>query len=187
MSKKLYFVFDVESIGLYGQAFAVGGGIYDKDGKALREFRFACPRKLAYGSDEDRNWVDQNIKDIPVNCANPEEVREKFWGEWRLADGLGAIAFAECSYPVETNFLKECVLDEYANRRFGAPYPLHDVATLMLSAGMNPMKTYDRLENELPKHDPLADARQSARLLTRAILVNEICRKDSEEYREVQS
>jgi hypothetical protein len=31
------------------------------------------------------------------------------------------------------------------------------------------MATYERLENEMPKHEPLADARQSARLLITAL------------------
>lgn len=165
MKKELFFVFDVESVGLYGEAFAVGGGIYQEYGEPLREFRFACPRELAYGSRDDRIWIDENIKRIEANCLNPQEVREKFWKEWRLADGLGAKAFAECSYPVEANFLKFCVLDDYPNRRLAAPYPLHDVSTVIFCAGEDPMKNYGRLENELPKHDPLADARQSARLL----------------------
>ena len=39
----------------------------------------------------------------------------------------------------------------------------------MLCAGMDPMATYDRLPAELPRHDPLADARQSARLLVEAL------------------
>ena len=169
MKKELFFVFDVESIGLYGEAFAVGGGIYSECGEPLREFRFACPRKSAYGSGEDRQWVDKEIKEIPVDCLNPQEVREKFWKEWRLADELGAKPFAECSYPVEANFLKFCVLDDYPNRRLAAPYPLHDISTVMLCAGKNPMENYGRLENELPKHDPLADARQSARLLLESL------------------
>jgi hypothetical protein len=39
----------------------------------------------------------------------------------------------------------------------------------MLSAGMNPLATYDRTPSELPRHNPLADARQSARLLSEAL------------------
>jgi hypothetical protein len=38
----------------------------------------------------------------------------------------------------------------------------------MVAAGMDPMATYDRLPTE-PQHDPLGDARQSARLLMQAL------------------
>jgi hypothetical protein len=34
----------------------------------------------------------------------------------------------------------------------------------MLLSGRDPLATYERLPNELPAHDPMADARQSARL-----------------------
>jgi hypothetical protein len=59
------------------------------------------------------------------------------------------------------------VLDLSA-RQLG-PYPLHEIASFMTAAGMDPMATYARLPDELPKHHPLADARQSARLLWLAV------------------
>jgi hypothetical protein len=41
----------------------------------------------------------------------------------------------------------------------------------MMAAGQDPMKNHERRGDELPKHNPLADARQSARLLLEAIEV----------------
>ena len=41
------FIFDVESIGLHGEAFAVAGGIYTENGNCLREFAFHCDPKQA--------------------------------------------------------------------------------------------------------------------------------------------
>ena len=41
--------------------------------------------------------------------------------------------------------------------------------TIMAAAGMDPLKTYDRLPSEEPRHNPETDARQSARLLLIAL------------------
>ena len=39
----LFFVFDVESVGLHGEGFAVAGGVYTATGGTLWEFWLACP------------------------------------------------------------------------------------------------------------------------------------------------
>ena len=51
---------------------------------------------------------------------------------------------AECAWPVEASFLLKCVRDDQEDRTWKGPYPLHDVATLLLAAGMDPMATYTR-------------------------------------------
>jgi hypothetical protein len=74
--------------------------------------------------------------------------------------------FVECGYPVETNFLAHAMKEGFMNR---APYPLHEISTVMACAGMDPMQTWSRLHNELPAHEPLADSRLSARILANAL------------------
>ncbi len=38
------FIFDVESVGLHGEGFAVAGGVYRAENAAAQsEFRFCCP------------------------------------------------------------------------------------------------------------------------------------------------
>ena len=80
-----------------------------------------------------------------------------------------AAMFVECGWPVEARFLNACIEDHLETRNWEGPYPLHEIATMMLSAGMNPMKTYERYDEELPAHEPLADSRLSARLLFMAL------------------
>jgi hypothetical protein len=130
---------------------------------------FACPPEKATGDDEDRKWVSENIPPIAVTGSTPNVVRFQFWQKWMEWKAKGALMCAECAWPVEARFLIECVEWDVNERRWQGPYPLHDVASIMLAAGMDPMANYDRLPNELPKHDPLADARQSARLLCEAL------------------
>ena len=46
-----------------------------------------------------------------------------------------------------------------------SPYPFLDVASLITSAGGDPLGNLPRENDELPAHHPLHDARQSSRLL----------------------
>lgn len=177
-----FFIFDVESIGLHGEGFAVGGGIYI-GGVAQHEFHYACSPEIARGTFTNRNWVRDNVPPHAGGSkSDPLYVRQAFWQEWEEAKQAypGIHMAAECGWPVEANFLSLCIRDgnpvlflndpcETWPREFQGPYPLHEIASFMLAAGMDPMATYDRLPCELPKHDPLADTRQSARLLFEAL------------------
>lgn len=162
-------IIDVESIGLYGEAFAVAGALFENN-TLSDEFVLSCPPRLAEGDFIDREWVAMNVPPLNVTHANPRRVREAFWARWEplLEDGGYQIA-AECSWPVEANFLAACVRDDLTARLWKGPYPLLDISSILLAAGMDPMTNYDRLENEQPKHHPMADVRQSARLLQTAI------------------
>lgn len=159
-----YFVFDVESIGLHGEGYAVGYVVVDPSGIEMESGRFACPPSDAMGDDSDREWVEKNIPRIPANCCDTNLVRVKFWEQWMKWKAKGAVLVSDCGWPVEARFLAACVDWDTASRKWEGPYPLHDLASVMLANGIDPMGNFDRLEDELPKHDPLCDARQSARL-----------------------
>lgn len=171
---RLFMVFDVESIGLHGEGFAVGWTVVRRDGGVVASATYACDPSLANGSESGRTWVNNNVKLIfGHNCNAPRWVRDEFWRAWEYAKKQGATLWAECSWPVEANFLSACIADDPENREWSGPYPLHDVATLRLAAGMDPLKTESRRENELPVHCPQADSRQSARLLIEAFNIIE--------------
>jgi hypothetical protein len=161
-------VFDVESIGLHGEAFAVGWVVIDGDGNELAARSAACHPDKAAGRETDRSWVRQNVPELDYDCASPREVREVFWREWMLAKANGAELWAECAWPVEARFLAACIDDDPTARGWDGPYPLHDVATAMHMAHMDLHATYGRNGDETPAHDPMRDARQSARLLLEA-------------------
>jgi hypothetical protein len=176
---QMFFVFDCESVGLHGQTFAVAGGIYDIHGEAVEgsEFVFACdphPGMAVKNREaEDMEWVDAKVtvREGVTPCATPDEVRHRFWALWGMARNAnpGILMFVECGWPVEARFLLECIADDPLSRNWKGPYPMHEIATMMLAAGMDPMATYERREDELPAHEPLADARLSARLLAVAL------------------
>lgn len=160
------FVLDVESIGLHGQHYAVGWVVIDlKTGRELACGVLACDPEKAFGCESDREWVKANVPPIEVNCLDPKHVCNSFWPFWREWEAKGAVMFADCQWPVEARFLIACVKRDSVNRKWEGPYPLHEIASFMQARGLDPKADYPRNGNELPKHHPLADARQSARLL----------------------
>ena len=168
---KAFFVFDVESIGLHGEGFAVAGGIYLENGAVQSEFELACDPAMAAGSAEDRQWVMDHVPVLNITNRTPRSVRAQFMLIWFEAKRLWPeIEMAvECGWPVEANFLTACGKDDPCGWGLNGPYPLHEIASFMQAAGMNPMATYERKMSERPGHNPLCDARLSARLLSEAL------------------
>lgn len=164
---KSFFIFDVESVGLHGDGFAVAGGVYLENGAAQWEFCFSIDRANSRGSDDDRAWVSEHIPPIEVTHLNIKLLRTDFWSAWMRAKAAGAVMAAECGWPVEARFLTQCI-DDDQSRKWEGPYPLHEIASFMQLAGMDPLKKYERSPSELPEHHPLSDARLSARLLADA-------------------
>lgn len=160
----LYLVFDVESVGLHGEGFAVGGVIIDHTGQEFDSFEYGCDPNDAKGEVEDRKWVLANCH-WRENCDTPRLVRDRFWKHWDSARDAGITLVADCPWPVEATFLNACIADD-PTRAGKGPYPFLDVATVVHQCGGDPTGTFSRRENELPEHSPLADARQSARIFT---------------------
>lgn len=163
------FIFDVESIGLHGEAFAVAGATLI--GEELQdEFLFSCPPKAAQGTHENREWVAEHIPRLEVTHANPRRVADAFWAKWVEAKETheGIFAAAECLWPVEARFFALCVDNDLYAREWGGPYPFHDLSSIIWASGQDPMSTQERLPEETPAHHPLMDVRQSARLFREA-------------------
>ena len=164
----IVFSFDVESLGLYGEGFAVGAVVFD-DGKEVDSFFASCPvdRLDSYKDcpEETIKWLQANV--FPTlsepKYQTAREVREAFWGfyqTWKHAN----VFVADCGAPVEAYFLRQCILDKHQERIWKAPYPLHELGTLLFMRGKDPTAYYERTKEELPAHNPVCDARQSGRL-----------------------
>ena len=165
--KKL--VFDVESIGLHGEGFAVGYIILD-DGVVCAQYHASCPIDTSAGADSDREWVKANVStEGSMLLNNPRELRDWFWKVIQEVKAEGGQVWTDCNWPVESNFLSACVADDPETRRWQGPYPLFDVSNLILASGLDPLESFPRLPDELPAHHALNDARQSARLLKESI------------------
>lgn len=152
----IYFVLDVESAGLFGGAFCYGFSVVNEDGQEL-DFGYECVE----ADDEDATpqdfeWVQENILPYcPLTMGygqdredRTESLQNAFWQDWSAWKAKGALLCADVAWPVEANFLIDGV-------RF--------------AKGLDPIGMAERLPNELPAHNPLNDARQSARLLIEAL------------------
>lgn len=177
----MFMVFDVESIGLHGEGFAVGYVVVRRDGKMLDEGVMACDPNVCFGTDESREWVAKNVPPLEAVYRGPRQLREAFWGRWLHWKEQGAALMADCAWPVEARFLAAAVKDDHDRREWEGPYPLHDLASVLLALGRDPLASNDRMPNELPAHHPLMDARQSARLLVDALRVPQTEAKPDED------
>ena len=164
-----FMVFDVESIGLHGEGFAVAWVVVNRDGDRLGEGCMACDPGQCAGTDKSRQWVAANVPSLEVTSPTPQHLRNTFWHEWRHWADQGAVLVADCAWPVEANFLSACVKLNHAEREWQGPYPLHDLASVLLANGADALAVTDRLPDELPAHHPLMDVRQSARQLLAAL------------------
>jgi len=166
-----YFVFDVESVGLHGGAFAVAGVICADNGAIQYGFSFACDMDDVSGSQEDTDWVKANVPVLPITHRSARGIRDAFWTEWTKAKKLypDIRMAADCGWPVEARFLCACIDDDRVSRKWEGPYPFVEISSIMMAAGMDPMMDYERTPSEMPKHNPYTDSVQSARLLFEAL------------------
>lgn len=162
-------LFDVESLGLHGPGFAVGAVVFDlaaKEFTIIEELYSAAQPNLAEARAQDIDWLHQNVfPHLKYNRPTIPAVRDEFWSFWERWRSRGAILFADCAWPVEARFLIDCVQDDPDKRWWRGPYPLHDLASVHWMNGQKAELRRDRKPEETPEHHPLADARQSARLL----------------------
>lgn len=167
-----YFSFDVESNDLFGDPIAVGWTISDKEGNEVESEGY----RLNFRDYTPTPWVKENVQPSILNLAvinkNSSYVDTSllipFWESWIKWKQKGALLVADVAWPVEANFLLTGIKfnrDWYSN----PPYPMIDVSSVLFAAGLNPVGTYDRLENEFPLHNPICDARQSVRILCRTL------------------
>lgn len=164
-----FMVFDVESIGLHGEAFAVGWVVVDRQGTMVTEGLLSCDPAGCMGTDTNREWVAAEVPALEQNCVNATRLRNEFWEIWRTWADKGAVLVADCAWPVETQFMSDIVQDYQEEREWKGPYPLYDLASILFVLGVDPLMITERQANELPAHNPLTDARQSARQLISAL------------------
>jgi len=164
------FVFDVESIGLYGEGFSFGYQVINwPERNVLEEGHHACDPNTAMGTQPDRIWVAKHV--MPsisgFDHPHPHALRRYFlrvWGGWKAND---AYMVADCPFPVEMRFLAACQNQD--DNRDLMPYPLLDTASILFAAGLDPLQTFKRMAHEEPEHHALNDARQSARITCDAL------------------
>jgi hypothetical protein len=158
--------FDLETNGLHGSAFAIGAVVIDAGGKVHDEFTARC--KII---DEVDLWVKANvlpaIEDMPITHGTYKALREAFWRWYLKAEQNSDYVLVSNGYPVEYRFLLKCQEENLEERYWQHPFPLLDLASLLIQVGDEPSNRA-KLKAEIIKkgnylrHHPLHDAKVSA-------------------------
>ena len=160
-----------------GRRYGVPDPEWNMPGELLDERKFTVGSVLGdhidefvYDYDFGDGWVRDNVlpplADAPETHPTARAMRDAFW-QWMAEHREGALIVADCGWPVEAGMLSACVADD-PSRAFAGPYPLHEVATLLVAAGLDPMASYaERVLSPAAltshrKHHPTDDARVSA-------------------------
>lgn len=160
---------DVEKPELNGVAFALGAVVLNYRGEIVDDFKARCPLTA-----KPRSWVVEEVlpalADWPETDKDSTSMRHRFW-TWfdearsNCTENEPVHIFADCGFPAEARFFVASIDDNFEERRLAGPYPLHEVATLLLAIGVDPTGTRreDYVAELLPKqqrakHDPHWDA-----------------------------
>lgn len=162
---------DVEANGLHGPAFAVGAVLIKADGTLLDEFLARCPLM-----GELDPWVKKNVlpamKEFPQTHPDAKSMRDAFWAWFKAAQEQADYVLVDNGYPVEARFLLTCQDDDLENRYWEHPFPLLELSSLLLQAGVKPLAVRYQLVGELEAskqhHNPRWDAWVSARVAIEA-------------------
>jgi hypothetical protein len=155
------FSFDTETDGLYGPVWAIGAVVLNEEvGEEIARFE----GQVEYTG--ENQWVWDSVVpyvDLP-KFESARALRDAFWAFWMSHREEGCVCIADFGSPVESGLFRACVEDDLEARQWSGPYPLHEVGTMLLAAGIDP--DVDRIVlsglTGLKKHDPVADALASA-------------------------
>lgn len=158
---------DVESMGVHGRPFSFGVVVMHR-GIAIEERQGSLVMSdLLYTSKtsrlDDLAWVEKNVPQIQPTHATLGSLMDSFWEIYERYHAIGGVLLCEVPWPVESRFIyNACTF--VPSREKSAPYPIIDVASVLIAKGIDPMQTSLRLPSEMPPHHPLNDARQSLRI-----------------------
>lgn len=172
--KDHYFIVDCESDGLYGEIFSIAAVVLDRNFSTVDIFYGIS--EVAFNNIKDP-WVIENIvpilknrRDSLTSYINPQDLRYSFWNFYMKYQKTSTV-IADFGVPVESNLFRKCVMDDVEERKFLAPYPLHELGTILMSCGIDP--DIDRKafavgdDDNIKKHDPLDDCVMTAAILAK--------------------
>lgn len=161
------FILDAETDGLYGALLTLAVLVTDEDGQVAETFYGGIPEAIAQVKDP---WVIENV--LPIigdieTIASESLLLEKAWQMWERFGGE-ARCYVDVPHPIESRLLGQMVMAQPAERALKGPFPLIDLASLLLGAGLDPLVNRQRLVGEVegPLHNALYDVYLSNKVLT---------------------
>lgn len=167
---------DVESNGLHGAAFAVGAVLMKADGELIDSFKGRIPIR-----GQTDSWVKENVlpklSDFPINFRSAKAMRSAFWEWFMQAKPRADYVLVNNGYPVEARFLLASQADDIKQRGQYHPFPLLELNSLLLAAGIKPLAEKNRLVKaeisgqEILHHNPLWDAKVAVLAAVKALAI----------------
>ena len=164
---KPVFSVDVESDGLHGPIFAIGAVVMTSDGTVTATFAGYAPLPK-YKSD----WVKENVvQNLPKDSrmrVYPSllKLRSAFWKFWMwYKEGVNCLS--DFGAPLEAKLFSECIADNLSEREWQGPYPMHELGTMLATAGVDPDVSREEYSGILDKeqvygtfvkHNPVYDS-----------------------------
>lgn len=173
---------DVEAPFLYEPACSYGYVLGDIYGNVIEEdYQFSSSSLYLdelKQSEKYFNWFKENVLSVAGVFTNEKyyigQLFYKKWTELKDKYNDNIVIIADCPFPCESKFLERViswhsewyveyqnVTEKYDNQFKYSPYPVLDLASILISHNLS--TTFERLPNELPLHHPLNDARQTYR------------------------
>jgi len=170
---------DAEPNGLLGQPFAIGAVKTSTPDAGIQVYCGRCPIDGPVDP-----WVAENVlpglADVPETAGSYPDLLADF-ARWYDRHSPGAIVIAHVAWPVEAGLLRD-MITVLGRDPFSGPFPLHEVASLLLAAGADPASVdgYNAAHGldlgeafgGLGPHHPLYDAR-AAEVCARHLLTRE--------------
>jgi hypothetical protein len=167
--------FDLETNNLHGKPFAIGAVVIDGHGKVHDTFTGRCPI-----DGEIDPWVKVNvmpvIKDMAETHGTYEDMREAFWRWYVAAEQTSDYVLVSNGYPVEYRFLIDCQEANLDERYWQHPFPILDLASLLVAVGQEPGAYKNELRKKVragasfAQHHPFDDAKLAALIAFEALL-----------------
>lgn len=163
----MYFCFDAETDGLYGEAFAIAAVVMDEDGELRASFSGKADVNAVATP-----WVQEHvlpfIDDLP-DYPDRVALREAFWAFW-LQYRESCLCLADVHYPVESQLMRQCVEADLSSRQWLGPFPLIDVASVFAAHGFDPLTDRQAFSGfggrpHHPKDDAIASCLSCIQLL----------------------
>lgn len=164
------FIIDAEADGLYGALLTVAVVVTDCDGKEIDRFYGGLPQHIKAVKDP---WVKEHVLSVLGDYQvfeSEEALLQAVWQLW-LTYHQTAICYADVPFPVETALFHKMVSQFSHNSMIESPFPMIDIASLLLANGLAPdtprqdLVDCEQLEGAL--HNALFDVQLSNLLLNR--------------------
>ena len=171
-----YFIFDCETNGLYGETLSICAMVYDESLSVCRK-SFYGAWKIAEDKISNnfvRTQVYPYLDDADMFFKSEEELLQHFWQFWKN-NRENCRCIADVPIPVEANVFRKCVATDEQSRWNDAPFPLIDLASILMANNIDPLSDRNTLaQSTLTRHNAKNDVMITVEILRRYLNMDNI-------------